>query len=168
MSQSCQQRSVVRSSRRAWAAAFALLAVAAYAPRACAWGSGHYTQARMVMDALPEDIRPFFPADLQRKIVTEYCMYPDAARTFDEALLGRAAVDELARVQKLTSGRLLHDDISIVLAFELLTRAFAEGNPQHAAVWLGSIIQRPALDRVGRQLLLTSVRMLAPDIAKPK
>jgi hypothetical protein len=135
-------------------AALLLLAMAAWAPQAGAWGSGHHTQARMIMAVLPAEIRDFFPEDLQRKIILTYSMYPDTARTFDEALLGKAAVDELARVQKLTTGRLLHDDISIALAFSLLTRAFAEGNPQHAAVWLGSIIHMTGDD--GSHLPLTA------------
>jgi hypothetical protein len=121
---------------------FALLAAAIAAATSCsevfAWGEGHRTQARMVLDALPGEIQDFFSPDLKRKIVDEYCGYPDTVRSFDEGLLGGETVDELKRM-KFGPGD-LHEDHNAAVSWLLLSRAFARKEPGHAAVWLGSLI----------------------------
>jgi len=38
-------------------------------PTVFGWGVGHSTQAQLVLDGLPQEIRDFFSADLQRQIV---------------------------------------------------------------------------------------------------
>jgi hypothetical protein len=112
--------------------------VTLFVREACGWGAGHGTQAHMVLEALPKPIKDFFPAEWQRKIVDEYCGYPDMVRSFDEQLLGQEAVGELKRM-KITPGD-LHQDRNAAISLVFLNRAFAENNPRHAAVWLGSLI----------------------------
>jgi hypothetical protein len=154
--------------RRRRLAVLALLAAGCCAGRAYGWGSGHATQAQMVIDALPAEIRAFFPPDLQRRIVQVYCMYPDTARTFDEALLGRETVAELERVQKLTTGRLLHDDISVALSMALLSKSFAERDPARAAVWLGSLIHTIGDDGCHLPLLAYASEIARFNVKKSK
>jgi hypothetical protein len=114
------------------------LSVSLDAPTAFGWGVGHSTQAQLVLDGLPQEIRDFFSADLQRQIVRDYCGFPDAVRAFDESQLGKHAVEELKRL-RLTPGE-LHEDLNVAISFLFLNRAFAEKNASHAAVWLGSLI----------------------------
>ncbi len=128
--------------RSNWFALFALLvaaiAVATSSLRVYAWGVGHRTQAQMVLDALPGEIRDFLSGDQKRKIVEEFCYYPDTIRSFDEGLLGKDAVDELKRM-KFNPGD-LHEDRNAAVSWLLLSRAFEKSEPNHAAVWLGSLI----------------------------
>ncbi len=133
--------SAARISSKCCAAALVLSATvvgAILTPNAHGWGSGHRTQAQLVVDTLPGEVKDFFSEDLRRQIVEEYCGYPDAVRRFDEGLLGQEAVEEL-RSLKLAPGD-LHQDLNTVISFVLLNRAFAEKHPRHAAVWLGSLI----------------------------
>ena len=115
-----------------------ILSVSIAVPTVFGWGVGHTTQAQIVLDGLPKEIREFFSPDLQRKIVREYCGFPDTVRVVEEGQLGKEAVDELKRL-KLGPGD-LHQDLNVAISFLLLNRAFAEKNPDHAAVWLGSLI----------------------------
>lgn len=109
-----------------------------FSPRVHGWGSGHHTQAQMVLDSLPREIKAFFSRELQTQIVQKYCCYPDTVRSFEGTLLGKDTVDELKRL-KVSPGD-LHQDLNVALSFVFLHRAFAANNPRQAAVWLGSLI----------------------------
>ena len=128
-----------------------ILVVVAGAATAYGWGSGHATQAQMVVDALPQKIKDFFPEDLRRKIVNEYSFYPDTVRRFDPEMLGQRAVEELDRMA-IKPGD-LHNDLNVAISFVMLNRAFAEKNPKHAAVWLGSLIHTTGDDSAHLPLL---------------
>jgi hypothetical protein len=142
----------------------AAAALAISAPTAYGWGAGHGTQARMVMDALPGAIRDFFSENLRSKIVGEYCYFPDTVRSFDEKLLGREAVDELQRMQ-IGPGD-LHQDSSAAVSFLFLNRAFAGNQPEHAAVWLGSLIHTIGDDGCHLVLVayLSEIRRFRPNV----
>ncbi len=83
-----------------WAAM--ALAVVTAAPAAYGWGSGHLTQADMVMSVLPKEILDYFPKDLQQKIRREYVEYPDAYQNITEKSVGKDAMDFLAKPPKGT------------------------------------------------------------------
>lgn len=120
------------------------------APCAYGWGSGHCTQAQMVMDGLPQEIKDFLGEQNCKDIVggkEAYCGFPDSPRVTEE-LLGKAALDELIRLgnfkvidgKKVAHSGALHQDVNAAVAFDLLCMAFAEKDPKHAAVWIGCVI----------------------------
>ena len=117
--------------------ALAVCAVVWCAGRAHGWGSGHGTQARMVLSVLPKEIVDFFPEDVRRRIPDAYCYYPDESAKLTEELVGKQALEDLKRYAP--NG--VHDDDNGTEAlFILLTNAFREKNPRHAAVWAGCLI----------------------------
>ena len=130
----------------------AAIALATSSIRVYAWGKGHRTQAQMVLAALPGEIRGFFSSELRRKIVEEYCYYPDTVRSFNEGLLGKETVDELKRME-FSPGD-LHEECNAGVSWLFLCRAFAKKEPGHAAVWLGSLIH--TIGDNGSHLTLTA------------
>ena len=137
-------RFVVRKIR-SWSLSFPILAVGVFAamvwfaPAAYGWGGGHNTQAKMVVDGLPEEIKDFLGEQNCKDIIggpNAYCGFPDAPRMKEE-LLGKEALAEFKRM-KLDAGS-LHSSYNAAVAFDLLCMAFAEKNPKHAAVWVGAL-----------------------------
>lgn len=119
--------------------AVAFVAMAWCAPAAYGWGAGHSTQAQMVVDGLPKEIRDFLGDQNCKDIIggpNAYCGFPDNPQMKEE-LLGKEALAEFKRM-KMTAGA-LHEDVNAAVAFDLLCMAFAEKNPKHAAVWVGAL-----------------------------
>lgn len=123
---------------RRWFPGLIASAMALCAPSAYGWGSGHATEARMVIESLPKEIKEFFTPELLQQVVREYCMYPDAMKGYDLQLLGQETVDETVRLK--FHGRSLHSEYNVAICFSFLTRAFEQKNAKHAAVWLGALI----------------------------
>ena len=102
------------------------------------WGCGHLTQARMLKDVLPKEIVDYIPADLWPKVLREYCEYPDNYSKLTEELIGKDAVEFLKKPTLPSTGRDGAHDSTV--CFVLLSRAFRDNNPSHAAVWMGCLV----------------------------
>lgn len=119
--------------------ALTFLFLALFIGKALGWGSGHDDQTRLMFEMLPSEIQAMLSEEQRAELIRHYSHFPDSGGDLDPEKIGEKGY-AFAVGHNVKGVYGFHGSKGKATAFVLLTRAFAENDPDLAALWMGTIV----------------------------